>query len=350
MKKILMFQDYFYIGGIEKVIMDIKQNLNSHYYIDVLSIVKKGNNDVTSLLKKDYDNFFIRNLLGVFKFKKFLKNNKYDIIHIHCYNSFGLIYSKIAYKYNKNVIIHAHGSSINRDFLYIKKIINNIIKLLYKSNKYKYIAVSNECNKFCFNNDNCLIMPNGIDYDKYKFNNIERIKYRKLFKIKDNEIVIGHIGRFEYQKNHKFVIDIFNEICELNDNYKLILIGEGKEKDKIKCKINEFGLKSKIIVLDNRNDINKLINMFDIYLFPSIYEGFGLTVVENEINEKYVFVSDKITIDTKISNRIKYISLDKSSLEWAKKILNNKKIEFKLDNKLNIDDYIKKLKDIYEKS
>jgi len=90
--------------------------------------------------------------------------------------------------------------------------------------------------------------------------------------------------------------------------------------------------------------------MFDIYLFPSIYEGFGLTVVENEINEKYVFVSDKITIDTKISNRIKYISLDKSSLEWAKKILNNKKIEFKLDNKLNIDDYIKKLKDIYEKS
>ena len=347
MKKVLMFQDYFYTGGIEKVIIDIKKNINNNYKIDILSFINRSNNNIKSLLNKNYRNFFIRNILGIFKLNNYLKNYKYDIIHIHCYNSFGLIYAYIAYKYNKNIILHAHNSNIDKDFLYIKHIINNIIKQLFKSSKYTYIAVSEECNKFCYNNKNCIIIPNGIDYDKYKFNYEERIKYRKLFNIKDDEIVIGHIGRFEYQKNHEFIIDIFNEINKKNNNYKLILIGDGSLKEKIKCKIYKLRLENKVIILDNRNDINKLINMFDIYLFPSRYEGFGLTVVENEINGKYVYASNNIPLETKISNRINYISLDKNSNYWANEILNKKEINLKLDNQLDIKYFINNIEEIY---
>ena len=348
MKKTLIFVDYFYIGGIEKVIKDIKDNLNILYDIDILSFVNKSNYDVKSLLNNNYRNFIIRNILGIFKFRKYLKNNKYDIIHIHCYNAFGLLYAKIAYKYNKNIILHAHNSNIDKDVLYIKHIINYIIKLLFKSNEYKYISVSEECNKFCFNNKNCIIIPNGMDYNKYKFDNEKRIKYRKLFNIKDNEIVIGHIGRFEYQKNHEFIIDLFNKINNINNNYKLILIGEGRLKDKIKCKINKLNLDNKVIILDNRNDVNKLINMFDIYIHPSIYEGFGLTIVENEINGKYVFVSNVVDKNAKISNRIKYIDLDINL--WVNEIINKKDIELKLDNKLDIKYFINKIDKLYEKN
>ena len=346
MKKVLMFQDYFYIGGIEKVIKDIKDNLNILYDIDILTMVNKSNYDVITLLNKDYRNFFIRNIIGIFKLKKYLKKNKYDYLHIHCYNSFGLIYAHIAYKYNKNIILHAHNSNIDKDFLYIKHIINNIIKLIFKSNKYKYIAVSEECNKFCFNNVNSIIIPNGIDYDKYMFNNNDRNKYRKLFNIKDNDIVIGHIGRFEYQKNHEFIIDLFNELNKKNNNYKLILIGDGTLKEKIICKIKELNLDNRVIILDNRDDINKLINMFDIYIHPSLYEGFGLTVVENQINGKYVFVSDNLSLDIKISNRIKYLSLDDINI-WINEIENIKDKEFKLDNRLDIKYFINKIDKLY---
>ena len=88
--------------------------------------------------------------------------------------------------------------------------------------------------------------------------------------------------------------------------------------------------------------------MFDIYLFPSLYEGFGITVLEAEINSKYVFVSDKISKSLKISNRIKYISLNKSSLEWSKEIINLRKNKIKLNNNLDISNYIIKIKNIYE--
>ena len=348
MKKILMFQDYYYVGGIEKIIKYLKDNLNNNYKINILSFVNKTNNKIISLLNKDYRNFFIRNILGIFKLKKYLKNNQYDIIHIHSYNSFGLIYAYISKKYIKKIIIHAHNSNIDKDYLYIKHFINYIIKLLFYNKSYTYISVSEECSKFCFGNKKSIILPNMIDYSKYLFNNKERDYYRNLFSINKKDIIIGHIGRFEHQKNHDFIIDIFNDIIKINNNYKLILIGEGSLKNKIKHKVKKLNLESNIIFLDYRNDISKLINMFDIYLFPSLYEGFGITVLEAEINSKYVFVSDKISKSLKISNRIKYLSLNKSSLEWSKEIINLRKNKIKLNNNLDIANYIIKIKNIYE--
>ena len=347
--KILMFQDYFYKGGIEKVILDIKEYIGSDYTIDILSMVNKSNERIISLLDKDYQKLFKRSLKGLKKYNNYLKNNKdnYDIIHIHCYNAFGLIYAFIARKYFKNIIIHAHNSDIDRDFLYVKHMVNNIIKIIFRNKKYLYLAVSEECNKFCFNVDNCIIIPNGIDYNKYYFNLNERIKYRKMFNINDKEIVIGHIGRFNEQKNHEFIIEVFNEINRIKDNYKLILIGEGVLRKKIENKIKELKLESKVIVLNNRNDIPKLINMFDIFLFPSIYEGFGLTVVENEVNGKYVFVSDRVPKSVKISNRIKFLSLHIGTSKWANEIINLKENNLKLDNRLDIKEYLNKLEKIY---
>ena len=341
-----MFQDYFSYGGIEKVILDIKNNA-CDYDIDILSMVNKSKEKVTSLFKNNYCNFFIRNILGLSKFKKYLYNNEYDIIHIHCYNSFGLIYAFIARKYIKHVIIHAHNSDIDNDFLYIKHLLNSIIKFLFKSRNYTYLAVNEECNKFCFNNKNTIILRNCIDYSKYLFNENERKKYQKMFGVKKGEIVIGHVGRFEKQKNHKFLIDIFNEINKIKNNYKLVLVGDGSQKNEVINKIHQLKLEKKIIILNNRDDIFKLINMFDIFLFPSIVEGFPLSIVENQVNGKYVFASDILDKNIIISNRINFISLKKNAYYWASKIINLKENNFKLDKKLDIINYISKLKKIY---
>ena len=254
--KISMFQDYFYCGGIEKVILDIKSNINKEYNIDILTMVNKSNENVVSLLDSDCRNFCKRVFLGIKKYKEYYKKNKYDIIHIHCYNAFGLIYAKIASKYCPNVILHAHNSDIDNDFFYIKHVINSLIKILFKSDKYLYIAVSDKCNKFCFNNKRAIIMPNSIDYQKYLSNEDEKIKYRNSFHIKKDEIVIGNIARFEKQKNHKFIIKIFDEILKINNHYKLVLIGTGTLKSlvsTVKYSTTEKRLSSCFLILEVRH-------------------------------------------------------------------------------------------------
>lgn len=347
MKKIMMFQDYYYVGGIEKVITDLKENLGNKYIIDIVSFVNKSDNYIVSLLTKKYRNFFIRNILGLSKLKTYLSKNNYDIIHIHCYNAFGLIYGYISKKYVKKIIIHAHNNGIDKDFFCIKKLINFAIKKLFNDDNYILISVSEDANKFCFDNKKTIILPNCIDYNKYLFNQKERNRYRKLFELSNKDIVIGHIGRFEKQKNHNFIIDVFNEILKINKNYKLILIGDGSLKNKIIKKVNKLHINDNVIFLNYRNDISKLINVFDIYLSPSLYEGFGLTILEQQVNGKYLFVSNNINQFLKISNRIVFLSLKKSSYHWAKEIINKKEVKLKIDYKFNKNNYMEKVNKIY---
>lgn len=251
-------------------------------------------------------------------------------------------------RYTKKIIIHAHNSELNKDILYIKKMINYIIKLFFRDKKFTYIAVSKSSSLFCFGNTNSLLIPNGVNYKDYIYKEDEKIKYRKKYNIDSKKIVIENIGRMEAQKNQLFLIDIFNELLKLNDNYFLVLVGEGKLYKKIKNKINKLSLNEKVLIFKYRNDINKFINMFDIYLFSSLFEGFGITLIENQINNKIVFTSLGITNEIKISNNIYFLPLNKSSKFWADKINNAKIKKLKLDNKLNIYNFINNIKSIYE--
>lgn len=336
--KILVFLDYYASGGIEHIINDLKKE----YDVDILTFCNLTNDKVITLNKKVYKNFFLRNILSLKKLNNFLKNNKYDYIYINCYNSFGYIYANITSKYNKNIIIHGHNSSIDKDYLYIKRIINSLIKIVFRKNNYILIAPTKNVSKFCFNKES-LIIENSINYQDYYFNLKEKLYYKKLFNIKD-EIVIGNIGRMEKQKNQLFLLDIFNDLLKINNNYKLIIIGTGSLKKKIVKKIKKLNLNDKVILIDKSNNIKNLINVFDIYLFPSLYEGFPLSLIENQVNGSYCITSNKVDKSVKISNKIEFISLKKSSYEWAN-IINNLDLKKKLElnNKLDLENFLKKI-------
>jgi len=221
-KKIAIFLDYYYVGGIEKVISDIKKYLENEYEFDIISF-SSNNKNVISILNKTYRNFFIRNILGLIKINKHFKNKKYDVIHINCYNSFGLIYGKILKKYTKKIIIHAHSSNIDKDMLHIKKSINLLIKMFFKDKDFIYVAVSKGSSLFCFGNKESILIANGINYNNYVFNKNLKDEYRKKYNIDNKKIVIGNIGRLEKQKNQLFILDIFNDLLKINKNYILIL-------------------------------------------------------------------------------------------------------------------------------
>lgn len=197
MKKILLFLDYYDNGGIEKVIESIYNNFKDNYKIDILCFSNNSDTDIDFVLDKKYRNFFIRNIFGLLNLNKYFSGRKYDIIHINCYNSFGLVYASFMKKYCSKIIIHAHNSGIDRDKFKIKLLINNLIKILFNKN-YILIGNSKSSSKFCFGM-NTDIIYNGIDYDKYRFSNELREKYREELNIQ-NKKVICHIGRFEGQK------------------------------------------------------------------------------------------------------------------------------------------------------
>ena len=346
MKKVLVFLDYFYNGGIEHGIINVCNRLNNKYDFKILSFVNKSDNKkVISLLNKNRRSFMIRNIIGIKELKKYMKDNSFDIIHIHCYNAFGLVYAKILKKYCNNIIIHAHNSGVDNDPLFIKRIINKFIKVFYSKN-YKLISTDEYASKFCFGIKSKIIR-NGVDFDKYKYNEYQRNKYKKQFKL-NNKIVIGNIGRFEKQKNHIFLIKVFNELVKLNNNYHLVLIGTGKYLKKVNKIISKLNLNNNITILSNREDIPNLINMFDIYICPSLYEGFPNTCLEAQANDKITFISDTFDKDIVISNNTHIISLNKDAKYWASIIDKTKKKDGIIKKEYTVDNFADQIQKKYE--
>jgi glycosyltransferase involved in cell wall biosynthesis len=139
----------------------------------------------------------------------------------------------------------------------------------------------------------------------------------------DNILAIGHIGRFVAQKNHTFLIDIYNEIHKKNDNAILLLAGQGPLQEAIKNKVHELGLESKVKFLGQINDTYKLYQALDIFILPSLYEGLPVVGVEAQATGLLCELSNDMTKETKVLDTTRFISLNTSAEEWATIILDD---------------------------
>lgn len=260
---------------------------------------------------------FIRNYREM---KKIIKENKYDVVHSHLeHMSFIPMYLSKKYKVNKR-ITHTHLSYQEN---LIRRIINKPLKYIAKKKANIYYGCSSDAlmnffgKKFKYGE----VLSNAIDKDKFTYSSKYRKEIRKKLLIND-EILIGNIGRFTNQKNHLFLIDIFYEITKINNNTKLVLIGEGPLEKEIKNKINYYRLDENIIFIKPTMDINKYMSAFDIFLFPSIYEGLGIVLIESQAATLKTFASDKvIPKETDISKHIEYIDLSLGAKEWARIVM-----------------------------
>lgn len=354
MKKILLYTECFYNGGIEKVIYHIYNHFTPKYNIDVISLNYKKNIydiKVNKLLKYNYPINIIRNIIGIFKFNNYLKNKKYDIIHIHCYNAIGNIYGYIALKYSKHVIIHAHDCNISNDYFKIKTLINKLFKIIYNP-KITYLAVSDSSSKFCFNKRiKYSIINNGIPYNKYYFNKENRNIYRKQFNFKDNDIVIGNIGRLCKVKNQKLLLKIFIKLNKIKDNYYLVLIGFGNKLNKLKRIVKKHNLENKVFFLGNRTDISELLSMMDIYVSCALFEAFGLSLVESQISGLPVYAPSNISKNIIITKNINLINIENQE-EIIKRIINTKlnhRNNFKIKKTCDIKNFVNNIDKVYKK-
>ena len=168
------------------------------------------------------------------------------------------------------------------------------------------------------------IMNNAIDTKKYLFCLETREKIRKEFHISEDEYVIGHVGNFTLPKNHTFIINLFYEICKKNKKVKLILVGGGNDSSQYKEKAEKLKIADKIIFTGVRNDVPDLMQAFDVFLFPSIYEGLPVTLVEAQAAGLHCIVSDQVTREVAITKLIEFISLDEDINTWIDCILKYK--------------------------
>lgn len=275
------------------------------------------------------------------EFKMFLKEHpEYKIIHSHLEERsyFAL---KIAKQMGVPVrIVHAHSAPKHFD-------IKMPVRHYFRKKVQKYCTHKFACGVEAANwlygtsngielkeavksgnpSDYPVFMKNAIDTTEFYYNELKRKKIRKQLKIKDKELVIGHIGRFTYEKNHEFLIEIFNNVNKYMPNSKLLLIGGGKPKkeietkENIRKKVKQLGINSKVKFLGIRDDIDDLMNGMDILVMPSISEGFPVTLVEAQAAGLRCLVSDRISYQCNVTEEIQYMSLEQDEEEWANKIL-----------------------------
>ena len=316
-------------GGVEAVVM----NYYRHIDRDKIQFDFICDDDSTRIPTEEIEKLGGKVILippyqKVFKYhktlKKVLQEGQYKIVHSHinALSVFSLWAAKSAGVPVR--IAHSHSTSNKKEWK--KTLLKNILRPFSKVFATDYFCCSELAGRWLFGNKTydqgkVYLLNNAIDVDKFKYDEKIRKEKRKELNIKDNQLVIGHIGRFVQQKNHEFLIDIFNEIYKQDKNAILLLIGEGPLKEEIQNKVNELGLDKNVKFLGQRNDANELYQAMDAFVLPSLYEGLPVVGVEAQASGLPCFFSTDMTKETKVLGTTQFIELAKSPEMWAQSIL-----------------------------
>lgn len=260
---------------------------------------------------------------------KIIKENKYDIIQAHGSSAIlclEMIAGKIAGC--KIRIAHSHNTKTEH------RILDKILRPIFYRTFTHGFACGKEAGKWLFKNRKFEIINNGKEIEEYAFNEEIRRKIRKEYNL-ENDIVIGHIGTFNYQKNHDYLLDIFYELTKNEQNtYKLVLIGDGRLRENIEEKAKKLEIYDDVIFLGKIQEVSKWLQAMDLIVFPSRYEGFPIVLIESQIAGLPCIVSDKITKEVQLTNLVKFISIDDKPEKWTKEI---KKITIEERNKNKLE-------------
>jgi len=256
---------------------------------------------------------------------KIFKENKFDIAHAHmtliCFASLFIA------KFAGIKIRIAHSHSFHSTGNLFGELLNKIFKALTRLSATDYFACGEYAGIYLFGdmavkNGKVKILKNAIEINKFKYNENIRNIVRKNLNIED-KFCVGHIGRFTKEKNHSFLLDIFNDIQAKENNAILMLIGCGELENEIKQKVRKSGLQEKVIFLGVRHDVSEIYQAMDVFIFPSLFEGFGMVVIESQTASLLTFISEAVPREAILTEYCHIIPLNNSK-DWANIVLNNR--------------------------
>ncbi len=356
--KVMQCVNSMNMGGIETFLMNVLRTIDKSKYQFTFACVDENkaayDDEIVELggkmiyMPKLRMNNPLLLIKDTIERKKFFKlNNDFDVCHIHASNAANAYFrAKYALEAGiPNVIVHAHNTGgINANInSYFRKKLNKL--------NIKRVACSKEAGEWLFKDKTFDIILNAIDLDKfaYKAEVGNRIKSENSWQ---NRFVIGHVGRFYVEKNHTFLIDIFKSFHDRHNDSLLVLIGSGELENEIREKINRLGLEQDVVLLGNKKNVNEYYQAMDVFVFPSLYEGLPLVVIEAQISGLRVLLSDMVSKDVIISKECKLLSLNdtQSWIDELEKIYNSRKRELVYNeskNKFDIKNVTNQLIDLY---
>lgn len=313
-------------AGLETMLMNYYRNIDrSKIQFDFLTHRKETgayDDEIEQMGGKIYHapRLYPQNYLNYFKYMKrfFSEHPEYKIIHSHI-DSMSYFPLLVAKKCGIPVRIgHSHNSKISKDLKYPIKWFA-LKKMTDVANSY--FSCGRIAGKFMWPNEKFRIIHNAIDLNSFSYNEQVRKKVRNELSLSENTLVIGHIGRFNKVKNQLFLLDIFNEISQKRADSELILIGKGEDEEKIRKKIYKLGLNQKVLVMVDRDDVDKLYQALDIFVMPSLFEGLPVVGVEAQANGLPCIFSDHISNEVILTSNAKSYCLNKSAEDWAMQIM-----------------------------
>ena len=318
-------------SGVMSFVMNLYNNIGrSNYQFDIMYIIDTPTTYEKEITALGGKTTFIKkpNLTSVYKFyrqvDKFLKEHAYEYSTIHLHEVLvGPIMLPLAHKYGiKNRIIHSHNSMPSEKP--IRALRNNLLCLPIKRLSNVWLACSEKAGIFLYGNKDLKhvqIVNNAIDLKKYSYNSKVRHAIRDSYNISSNTLVIGHVGRFNDQKNHSHLINTIEALNHKHKDFILLLVGNGPNEEQIKQMVDNKKLTNKVRFLGIRSDINQILQAVDVFVLPSLFEGLPIAGIEAQAAGLPCVFSDAITKETEITDNVVFIPLTASHEIWAQAII-----------------------------
>lgn len=338
--RVLHVTTVFKAAGIESFIMNMYRNIDREkVQFDFLIMRHEKeyyDQEIKSLGGKKYTiqvdspNILVKVLKESKALYGFLIQHPYDIVHIHYTTPLRAFYALSAKKAGiKTIVYHSHSAEVMGKNFY-KKVVYSILRRCIKQWATDYFACSKVAAEWMFpreliDHEKVKIVYNGIDVNRFKYNENDRKDIRKELGL-SNEFVLIHTGRFIEQKNHKFVLEVFQKIKTKQKEAKLFLLGTGDLLETIENYTNELNISDNVFFLGVHADVERYLSAADCYIMPSLYEGLPVAAIEAECSGLPCYLSTNITHEVALTDTVKFLDLSQSSEEWASEIILSKNI------------------------
>lgn len=255
------------------------------------------------------------------QYQFFKKHPGYQVFHIHTYHAFdawlGIVGAKMAGV--KHICLHSHNTQgLHPELHKIFRFFLNHMKITrfacsYAAGEWMYGEKFMQQGK-------AEVIKNGIQVSDFVFDENRREATKKVMNL-DDKFVVGHIGRFNYQKNHKFLLQVFKEIQKQQENAILLLLGTGELEEQVKVQAVNLGIQDAIQFLGVRSDVIDILFAMDVFVFPSLFEGLSVVAIEDQAAGTPMLAADTLTEETKITDSLCFCSLEASPKLWAQKAI-----------------------------
>lgn len=317
--RVLHIVGAIYPGGLENFIMNLYEKIDKEkVQFDVAVHLRKENDyaekiramggevyELPRLTKKPF-----RSLLQLYRL---VKRNKYSIVIRHTANALVTPQLFAARLAGARTICHSHNETDPQ------KLLHKLGRILMNVSVFDRIACSEKAGRWMFGKKDFQLVHNAIDIEKFTYSSQKEERIRKEFQL-GNKKVYGHIANFIESKNHGYLLRIFKELSELDKEAVFFCLGEGESRPKIEEEIKRLKLQDKVILTGIRKDVEDFMSCFDVLIFPSVFEGLPLTLIEAQAAGLPCLISDTITREVVVTEGlVEFLSIQEEPSKWAKK-------------------------------